>query len=119
MSRLPLPWLLSLIVLTGCQSQQERLRAEGYPPAFAAGFEAGCGSGRQAAGGFGGFHKDVVRYSTLPLYAQGWDDGFNQCQAMEEERDREAYWHQRYDTREEEWEREKDRAWANALRHHP
>ncbi|MDF2641158.1 MAG: hypothetical protein K0R45_430, partial [Pseudomonas sp.] len=48
-------WMvLSLAVgLAGCQSTHDQLLAEGYPPAFADGYQDGCGSGRQAAGSIG------------------------------------------------------------------
>ena len=68
-------------LLGGCQSTREQMTAEGYPAPFIDGFEAGCSSGRQAAGALESFRKDVPRYLQQPQYAQGWDDGFRQCQA--------------------------------------
>lgn len=75
--------LLSLAgVLAGCQGVGEQLRAQGYPPLYADGFQAGCRSGHQADAGLGRFEKDVPRYMAEPLYAQGWDDGYRQCLTM-------------------------------------
>lgn len=100
-------------LLGGCQSTRERMLAEGYPPAFIDGFEAGCSSGRQAAGALDKFRKDVPRYLEQPRYAEGWEDGFRQCQAalanaMERER--------RDDWRDREWRQHVEQAMAKALR---
>lgn len=61
--------LLTATLLGGCESTHQYLLAKGYPPAYADGFDDGCGSGRQAAGSISGeFRKDVpatcVRRST-------------------------------------------------------
>jgi len=75
--------LWCVVVIAGCQSTHDQLLAEGYPPAFADGFQDGCGSGRQAVDVMKGqFKKNVPRYLKDSLYAQGWGDGFRQCQAM-------------------------------------
>jgi hypothetical protein len=112
--------LLTLsILLGGCQSTHDYLLTQGYPPAFADGFDAGCASGRQAAGVIsGGFRKDVPRYLKDSQYAEGWSDGFNQCQAMAWEQAQRGYWEGRNQEHEEDWQRDKDRAWAAALRKH-
>jgi len=108
-------WLVMLVA--GCQSTHEQLLAEGYPPAFADGFEDGCGSGRQAAGAIGGqFKKNVPRYLKEPHYAEGWSDGFRQCQAMLENRDRYDYHTHSWDEREQRWQREKDQDAGRAYR---
>ncbi len=79
-----------LLLLGGCQTTHEDLIAKGYPPAFADGFDDGCVSGRQAAGSISGeFRKNVPRYLKDKQYAEGWTDGFRQCQAMLENKDRE------------------------------
>lgn len=102
-----------IVVLAGCQSTHEQLVAEGYPPAFADGFQDGCGSGRQAAGAIGGvYRKDVPRDVKEPLYAKGWNDGFRQCQAMQQNRDRDA--NSLGNDRDRDWEREKTRSKAKA-----
>lgn len=80
--------LWSVVVMAGCQSTHEQLIAEGYPPAFADGFQDGCGSGRGAAGANGLYKKDVPRYLKDKVYAEGWGDGFRQCQGEALSRDR-------------------------------
>jgi len=101
-------------VLIGCQSTREQMMAEGFPPPFIDGFEAGCSSGRQAAGALESFRKDVPRYLQHPQYAQGWDDGFRQCKeglesAIELElRDN--------DKRDRDWRDHVDQAMAKAMR---
>lgn len=76
--------MLAGLAVAGCQSTGQQLLAEGYAPEYVEGFEAGCGSGRQAAGAMANFRKDVPRYLSQPLYAEGWRDGYRQCQAMQE-----------------------------------
>lgn len=114
--------LLSLCILAGlvgCQSIREVLLEQHYPPAYADGFAQGCSSGHQAGGSINGsFKKDVPRYLNEALYSAGWDDGFRQCQAMQqsdEQRDWQAYIK---DEREQDWQRHKDQAMAQALRKH-
>lgn len=105
---------LVAILLGGCQSTREQMMAEGYPAPFIDGFEAGCSSGRQAAGALESFRKDVPRYLQQPQYAQGWDDGFRQCKeglesAIELElRDN--------DRRDRDWRDHVDQAMAKAMR---
>lgn len=100
--------MLAGLSLAGCQSVQQQLLDEGYPPEYADGFEAGCGSGRQAAGALAEFRKDVPRYLTQPLYAEGWSDGYRQCQATQEAGGGLTAW------RSTALERQRDREW----RHH-
>ena len=69
-----------IVLLSGCSSTGDQLRSSGYPPAYVNGFEAGCSSGRNAAGLGGKFSKDVPRFMNDKLYADGWTDGLNQCQ---------------------------------------
>lgn len=105
-----------VVLLAGCQSTHDQLLAEGYPPAFADGFQDGCGSGRQAAGSISGtFRKDVPRYLREPTYAQGWSDGFHQCQAMLESRDRLDIGHI-WNDRDRAWEQQKTQDAARAYR---
>lgn len=98
----------------GCQSTREQLTAEGYPAAFIDGFEAGCRSGRQAAGALDSFRKDVPRYLQQGEYALGWDDGFGQCQAaMQSTIERQL---RDNDSGDRDWRRHVDQAMAKALR---
>jgi hypothetical protein len=109
-------WLAVLVA--GCQSTHDQLLAEGYPPAFADGFQDGCGSGRQAAGAISGqFKKDVPRFLKDSNYAQGWGDGFRQCQAMLESRDRLDVDHI-WSDRDRAWEQQKTQGEAKAYRSH-
>lgn len=103
-----------LLALGGCQSLREQMLAASYPPTFVDGFEAGCSSGRSAAGPLGQFAKDVPRYQDEPLYAQGWDDGFRQCENVQ----RIDGWEPRGEDRwrDQEWRHHVDQAMAKALR---
>jgi len=74
---------LALLNLFGCQSLREQRLAAHYPPAVVDGFEAGCSSWRSATGPLGQFDKDAPRYMAEPLYTQGWDDGFRQCEDVQ------------------------------------
>ncbi|MFV3330761.1 hypothetical protein ACNFIA_07505 [Pseudomonas sp. NY15437] len=109
--------LFCAALLAGCETTHESLIAQGYPPAYADGYDDGCGSGRQAAGAIGGeFRKNVPRYLDEPRYALGWNDGFQQCQAMRVSQERQQYEEQRNSDRDRDWEQEKDRALSRALR---
>ncbi|BAU72519.1 lipoprotein, putative [Metapseudomonas furukawaii] len=111
------PFLLGTLLMAGCASTRDTLLAQGYPMAFVDGFEAGCSSGRQAAGVITGeFRKDVPRYLKDATYAEGWSDGFRQCQAQvqsEERRHHEA----RLQDGGDDWERNRGTAMGRAL--HP
>lgn len=105
---------LCLLSLAGCQSLREQMLLANYPPTFVDGFEAGCSSGRSAAGPLGRFDKDVPRYMAEPLYARGWEDGWRQCADVQRIDDwqgrREPRW------RDDEWRHHVDQALAKALR---
>ncbi|MCO6059524.1 hypothetical protein NG726_22995 [Pseudomonas sp. MOB-449] len=104
-------------LLAGCESTHDHLLAQGYPPAFADGFADGCNSGRQAAGVISGeFRKDVPRYLKDANYAEGWSDGFRQCQAQVQSEERREYEDWRRDRQDDEWERERGNAMGRALR---
>ncbi|MBC3365033.1 hypothetical protein [Pseudomonas sp. SWRI154] len=105
------------LLISGCETTHQDLIARGYPPAFADGYDDGCSSGRQAAGVITGqFRKDVPRYLKDAQYAEGWGDGFRQCQAMRESEERDAYRERHWDERERAWRQEKDRDAARAYR---
>ncbi|WP_336512662.1 hypothetical protein [Stutzerimonas stutzeri] len=103
-----LAWLLVGATLAGCQSTAQGLLAAGSPPDYAAGFDAGCSSGRQAAGMLASYRKDPTRFRAQPLYADGWEDGYAQCQAMLTAPAGGSAW------RDDSLQRERDREW----RHH-
>ncbi|MDZ5604715.1 hypothetical protein SJI00_18255 [Pseudomonas sp. RP23018S] len=109
-------WIALLV--GGCQSVNEQMRAAGYPPAYADGYQDGCSSGREAADvRVGDFRKNVPRYLAERQYETGWDDGFRQCQstqASQESRDyQDGYWRER----DRAWHQENARDTARALRH--
>lgn len=108
-----------LALLAACQSSYDYLVANGYPEPFAAGYADGCGSGRQAAGAMtGSFKKNVPRYLRDAQYAEGWSDGFRQCQAEMQSAQLRAYQEQRSSDRDEKWEHDTDQAMAKAMRSH-
>jgi hypothetical protein len=109
--------LIGSLLLAGCQTTHEQLLAEGYPPAFADGFQDGCSSGRQAAGAISGqFRKDVPRFLADATYATGWSDGFNQCHAQRVSEQRQDTLDLIGSDRDREWEQHKTQAMGKALR---
>lgn len=109
--------LCVLLLLAGCQTTHEQMVNQGYPPAYADGFEDGCSSGRQAAGPMAGdFRKDVARYLHNHQHESGWDDGFRQCQAMQNSEEQRQYHDRYWDERDRDWQREKDQGAARAYR---
>ena len=110
-------WLCFLLLLAGCESTHQQLINQGYPAPYADGFQDGCSSGRQAAGVMAGdFRKDVPRYLHNHQYESGWDDGFRQCQAMQQNQEQQNYYNRHWDEREEQWQQEKVRDAARAYR---
>ena len=82
---------LSLFMLWGCVSQRDAMVQQGYPLSYADGFDDGCHSGKKAGGSmFDQFKKDVRRFQTDKQYAQGWSDGFRQCETEQEAMDRQT-----------------------------
>ena len=74
-----------LILLSGCVTQKETMIKQGYPLSYAEGFDDGCHSGNKAGGSlFDQFKKDVRRFESDTKYAQGWSDGFRQCESQQE-----------------------------------
>jgi hypothetical protein len=70
---------------SGCASHKEIMIQQGYPLAYADGFDDGCHSGKKAGGSlFDQFKKDVNRFEKDSQYAQGWSDGFRQCETEQE-----------------------------------
>ncbi|NMQ21408.1 hypothetical protein E4P82_20690 [Candidatus Competibacter phosphatis] len=69
----------------GCATQKETMIKEGYPLSYAEGFDDGCHSGNKAGGSlFDQFKKDTRRFEQDSQYAQGWSDGFRQCESQQE-----------------------------------
>ncbi|MEI2751026.1 MAG: hypothetical protein V9G17_00365 [Nitrospira sp.] len=74
-----------LLLLSGCATQKETMIKEGYPLSYAEGFDDGCHSGNKAGGSlFDQFKKDTRRFEQDSQYAQGWSDGFRQCESQQE-----------------------------------
>ncbi|MGH6899540.1 MAG: hypothetical protein ACREJ5_23810 [Geminicoccaceae bacterium] len=74
--------LIAALALGACASTEEALIEQGYPPAYAAGYDDGCSSGKEAAGGvLAEAAKDASRYGTDDQYTKGWDGGFAKCQS--------------------------------------
>ena len=81
--------ILGMIIFSGCASQKEIMIKEGHSLAYADGFDAGCHSGKKAGGNmFESFKKDENRFAKHKKYAQGWSDGFRQCENEQEALDR-------------------------------
>jgi len=109
-------WIAML--LSGCQSTHEQMLKDGYPPAYADGYQDGCGSGRHAAGlRVGDFRKNVPRYLAEPQYETGWDDGFRQCQSLQAGQNLRDESEPYGNERDRDWQREKNRDNARAFRH--
>ncbi len=109
--------LLTATLLGGCESTHQYLLAKGYPPAYADGFDDGCGSGRQAAGlDQRRIPQGRPRYLHEAIYASGWGDGFEQCRSMARSEERRRFEERQWDDRDDDWQRDRDRALARALR---
>jgi len=106
----------ALVAACGCQSTHDDLLARGYPPAYADGYQAGCTSGRQAAGALGTFDKNVPRYASEKFYSGGWDDGFKQCQTMLENQQKAQVQNQIWNDRDRDWEQNKTQGEARAYK---
>jgi hypothetical protein len=77
--------IFGIVMLTGCVSQRDIMLKQGYPLAYADGFDDGCHSGKKAGGSmFDQFKKDINRFEKHTQYSQGWSDGFRQCESEEE-----------------------------------
>ncbi|ACJ27486.1 Conserved hypothetical protein [Shewanella piezotolerans WP3] len=74
-----------VFMLSGCVSQHDLMVEKGFPLPYADGFDDGCHSGNKAGGSsFDEFKKDVNRFNNDKQYAQGWSDGFRQCETEQE-----------------------------------
>ena len=77
--------------LGGCNPQQGSIVSTNIPHAYADGFDDGCHSGKKAGGSlFQHFQKDSGRFISDAGYAQGWSDGFRQCETALESVQRET-----------------------------
>jgi uncharacterized protein YceK len=104
----------SIFSLSGCATQSETMKSQGYPAAYAEGFEDGCHSGKKAGGSyFDQFKKDVRRFNSDSDYAQGWSDAFRQCETEQEALDRQIRMSMEYQRMDNE---RKDRMAHDALK---
>lgn len=77
--------LLAACASQGLENKRQALLRQGQPPAYVDGHIDGCNSGTTAAGNpYYRFAKDVNRFETDKLYAQGWNDGFIICKSQYE-----------------------------------
>ena len=104
-----------LVLLVGCQSAHEQMVQQGYPPAFADGYQDGCVSGRHAVGALGDFVKNVPRYLQEKQYSTGWDDGFSQCQTTAQTQQDVGY-RSHLDDRDRDWDQQKTQAQGRAFK---
>ena len=83
--------ICGMVLFSGCATQKEIMVQEGHSLAYADGFDDGCHSGKKAGGNmFESFKKDENRFSKHNKYAQGWSDGFRQCENEQESGDRQV-----------------------------
>jgi len=81
--------ILGMIIFSGCATQKDIMVQEGHSLAYADGFDDGCHSGKKAGGNmFELFKKNEDRFAKHKKYAQGWSDGFRQCENEQEAWDR-------------------------------
>ena len=72
--------LITTLVVAACGSVKDAMVKRGLPPAYAEGYDDGCASGKDAAGGlFAETRQDIDRYGSDDQYARGWSDGFEKC----------------------------------------
>ena len=77
--------------LGGCNTQKGSIVSSNTPHSYADGFDDGCDSGKKAGSSrFQKFKKDSGRFVSNPPYAQGWSDGFRQCETALESVQRET-----------------------------
>jgi len=75
----------------GCIPQQGSIVSTNIAHAYADGFDDGCHSGKKAGGNlFQQFQKDSGLFISDAGYAQGWSDGFRQCETALESVQRET-----------------------------
>lgn len=79
----PLALALVAIALAACETPVSM--APSGPEPFRIGYAEGCDSGKSAAGNlYARFKKDVTRFGSDALYAQGWENGFSVCKGQYE-----------------------------------
>ena len=67
--------ILAVLLFSGCAAV-----APPGPIAWQEGYLEGCPSGQSAAGYvYASWQKDINRFNSDSLYAQGWADGYERC----------------------------------------
>lgn len=78
-----LAFALVALSLAACETSMATVPSG--PEPFRVGYAEGCDSGKSAAGHvYARFRKDVARFGSDALYAQGWDNGFSVCKGQYE-----------------------------------
>ncbi|WP_415860038.1 hypothetical protein [Photobacterium jeanii] len=75
--------LLTTTALSGCgSSRHQQLSELGFTRPYLDGYQDGCHSRKeQAVTYLDGFRQDPERMLVEPKYANGWQDGYEQCYA--------------------------------------
>lgn len=77
--------LLALVgTLSGCGTPSTPGMAPGHTPTYAAGYSDGCSSGNASQNPVAGtYRKDVKLFDSEKQYAEGWNAGYQNCQAAQ------------------------------------
>ncbi|MGF1723395.1 hypothetical protein [Photobacterium nomapromontoriensis] len=73
----------SISLLLGCaETRHDRLAELGFTRHYLDGYQDGCSSRKQEASTYlDGFRRDPERVVSNSRYASGWQDGYEQCYA--------------------------------------
>ena len=77
-------WVAGIVILVAscADSRHERLVELGFTRNYLDGYQDGCSSRKEEAQTYhDGFRRDPERLLTDEKYANGWNDGFEQCYA--------------------------------------
>lgn len=77
-------WVACIVILVAscADSRHERLVELGFTRNYLDGYQDGCSSRKEEAQTYlDGFRRDPERLLTDEKYANGWNDGFEQCYA--------------------------------------
>ncbi|MCM0147490.1 hypothetical protein KCN56_02755 [Photobacterium galatheae] len=80
-------WLLMPIFLSACsQTRHNQLAELGFARNYLDGYQDGCDSRKiQATTFINGFRQDPERMKKENKYANGWNDGYEQCYASNQD----------------------------------
>ncbi|MDO6707095.1 hypothetical protein Q4579_12775 [Photobacterium sp. 1_MG-2023] len=76
-------WCVAVGLLSGCSgTRHEQLAELGFARNYLDGYQDGCDSRKEQATTFyNGFRQDPERMQKESKYANGWNDGYEQCYA--------------------------------------